>query len=211
MQAKQYDINGKEIGHVELSSVLFEQEFNPELIAQYIHVHRQRKALGTKKTKSRGEVAGGGHKPWRQKGTGRARHGSIRSPLWVGGGHAHPISPTSDVRIRVSKPMRQKALRSALSLLAKDERIISLHDVQIDNPKTKVVVDILKKLSIQDLQVLFVVPQKNEQLVKSVRNLPNVAITEARLLNPVVLLNADKVVMVNDVLPVIEEVFNRAK
>ena len=207
MQVKHLDTTGKEIGQVELNAALFGQPVNEQLLAQYIHVHRQRRALGTKKTKSRGEVSGGGHKPWRQKGTGKARHGSIRSPLWVGGGHAHHIIPTTDKRIRMSRQMRMKALYSALSWQAQSEAINIIDIPTLAAPKTKIILDLFKKVNATDQKVLVVTATKDENIEKSVRNIAGANTIEARLLNPVDVLLFDRILIVNEALPVLEEVF----
>ncbi len=205
MNIDKYDNKGKKAGSVKVSEAVFADKVNEELLAQYIYVHNKRRALGTKKTKNRGEVAGGGKKPWRQKGTGRARHGSIRSPLWVGGGHAHAILPQMNRRIRLTKKMRDAALRSALSARASEGAIIAIESLGFDVPKTKSAVELLSSLGLQNNKVLFVAPEKDSVLEKSVSNLQRVNSTEARLLNPVDVLNYEKIVFIGEAIKQVEE------
>lgn len=205
MKAKQYDSKGKQLNDVSLNPEIFGQEVNDSLLAQYNRVHTKRRALGTKKTKGRGEVAGGGRKPWPQKGTGRARHGSIRSPLWIGGGHTHAITPQMQARVKMNRKMRTKALTSALSLLAGKDGIYSLTEYTPKSPKTKEFNTILKAMELQGEQVLVVTPEKNDVIEKSVRNINNVTAVEARLLNPVLVLQFNNILFVNNALEALEQ------
>lgn len=207
MLVTQLDTTGKKIKKIRLNESLFGIEPNEQLIAQYVHVHRKKRALGTKKTKGRGEVAGGGKKPWRQKGTGRARHGSTRSPIWVGGGHAHPLRPTGSKRIRMSKKMRIKALASALSQQMQDQAMCFLDKVSLKKPKTQKFLEILQNLSLDEKKVLVVTSDKNRVIEKSVANLPKVDVKEARLLNVYDVLNYQALLFIKDAHKVVEKTF----
>jgi len=207
MKETQVDIKGTNKGEITLSSDLFGREVNQSLIAQYVYVHNQRKALGTKKTKGRGEVSGGGKKPWRQKGTGRARHGSSRSPIWVGGGHAHSIEPQLNARVRMSKQMRRAALASSLSLQYSSGKMKFIDAISLDKPQTKGIVDILVTLELSDVKTLFVTTNKDVVLEKSAHNLPKISVMDVRLLNPVDVLQYDMIVFVGDAYDQAEKLF----
>ncbi len=205
MKIDKYDKTGKKTGSMQVDESVFAGKVNEKLLAQYVYVHNKRRALGTKKTKNRGEVAGGGKKPWRQKGTGRARQGSIRSPLWVGGGHAHAILPQMNRRIRLSKKMRDAALRSALSARAAEGGVVAIEATGFDEAKTKSALKLLSSLGVQDNKVLFVTQEKDSVLEKSIANLQKVSSTEARLLSPVDVMGCQRVVFVGDSIKQVEE------
>jgi large subunit ribosomal protein L4 len=207
MQAKQLDINAKPVGEIDINEAFFGGKVNAKLLSQYVLVHRRRKALGTKKTKGRGDVAGGGHKPWRQKHTGRARQGSSSSPLWVGGGHAHAISPTGSARIRLSHKMRVRTLVSALSDHMNNGDLVFVQSIPMDKPKTKKVIEILTNFELRDAKVLFVTASKDPVMEKSAANIKGVRTIEARLLNAHTLMDYDKVIFFGDSPKVIDEVF----
>jgi large subunit ribosomal protein L4 len=158
--------------------------------------------LGTHKTKTRGEVRGGGRKPWRQKGTGRARQGSIRAPHWTGGGIVFGPTPRS-YRQQMPRKMRRQALRSALSVKAAGSQVILVDALEVSEPKSKQVLGILKNLGI-DSSALILVPKHDEPLLRSVRNLPEVRTLVAQYLNVRDLLKFDYLVIPRSV-EVIEE------
>jgi large subunit ribosomal protein L4 len=160
---------------------------------------------GTASTKTRGEVRGGGRKPWIQKGTGRARHGSIRSPIWVGGGIAFGPKPRS-YRYTMPKKIKRLALKSALSAKAQSDKVIVLDSFDLKEPKTKSVLKILQNLKI-DGKVLLVTAQADEVVYKSARNLPNVHTAVADQLNVLQVLNADYLVFTREAVNRAEEVF----
>lgn len=199
------DTNGKEKGTVELNPTIFGAQIKPDLMAQAVRVHAHNAWLGTRKTKSRGEVRGGGRKPWRQKGTGRARHGSIRSPIWVGGGHALPLVP-SDHRLKISRKMRKQALYSALSSKVVGSNLKIVDKVSFKEYKTKEAQETLNNVA-GDRKVLVVWPEKDDQVKRAFTNITNVDFTEARLLNTYDVLNHDVLMMPKDSLKVIEETF----
>jgi len=167
-------LTGEVKKEIEVSSKVFEAPIHKAVVHQAVVAHLANARQGTACTKTRGEVRGGGRKPWRQKGTGRARHGSIRSPLWVGGGVVFGPKPR-DYDQRLPKKMRRLALRAALTSKFKEGNIIVLDNLTIEAPpKTKKVLSFLNKLGIGDQKTLIVVEAKDEILYKSARNLPNV-------------------------------------
>jgi large subunit ribosomal protein L4 len=160
--------------------------------------------LGTHKTKTRSEIRGGGRKPWRQKGTGRARQGSIRSPQWRGGGTVFGTIPRS-YRQRMPRKMRRQALRSALSVKAAESQVVLLDVLQLTEPKTREVLGALKNLGI-DSSALILLPERDEVILRSVHNLPKVRTLVARYLNVRDLLKFEYILVPLASLEVIEEI-----
>ncbi|MGH2683338.1 MAG: 50S ribosomal protein L4 [Actinomycetota bacterium] len=168
------DQSGSVVGKHELDPAVFDAQVNVPVMHQVVVAGMAAARRGSHSTKTRAEVSGGGRKPWRQKGTGRARHGSIRSPLWVGGGVAHGPKP-KDYEQRVPKKMKRLALRSALTDRAREERIKVVDALSFDEPKTKNAVDALGSLGTYG-NVLLVLAEPDELVEKSFRNLPEVKI-----------------------------------
>ena len=167
---------------------------------------------GTHSTKSRGEVSGGGRKPWRQKGTGRARQGSIRSPQWVGGGKVHTPKPR-DYSIKMPRKMRRAALRSALSVKASDQAIVVLDDLTLPEPKTRFMGELLQTL-VGESSVLVIIPEKNEKydmVSQAANNLPDTKLLLANYMNIRDLLGFDKVIIPMAALDVIESYLGKEK
>jgi len=204
---QQLDMTGQPVGEIELPGELFDASVSPHLMAQYVRVHHQRRALGTKKTKNRGEVQGGGRKPWRQKGLGRARHGSIRSPIWVGGGHAHALTPRMNSRVRMSRAMRLRALASGLTQHLADRTVYALTDLSLSKPETKQLATAITGLGLAGQKVLFVTPTKDPVIEKSAANLPGANVMEARLLNAYTTLVYPNIVLVGDAHRVLAETY----
>jgi len=205
MKVDVVNIEGKKVKSVDLSAAIFEAPINTSLMHQAYVRQMANARLGTHKTKSRGEVSGGGRKPWRQKGTGRARQGSIRSPQWVGGGGVHTPRPR-DYSQKMPQKMRRAALRSALSVKASDQEIIILDEFTISEPKTKEMADIMNTL-VGDSSALVVIPEKNDnsdKLHKAANNLPDVKLLMANHMNIRDLLACDLVVMPLAALDVLE-------
>lgn len=166
------DTDGKKVGEVELSDELFGIEPNPNALHQVVRMQRAEARAGTASTRRRGEVRGGGSKPWRQKGTGRARAGSSRSPIWRGGGVVFGPKPR-DYSFRVNKKVRRLAFRSALSAAAGREGVTVLQDFALENPSTKTAAEILSNLQVEGM-VMLVVNEDDLNVEKSFRNLVNV-------------------------------------
>ena len=201
-----YDKKGKKIDTLDLNQKLFGQKPNPSVIHQYVRAYLANQRQGTAKRKSRSEVRGGGAKPWRQKGTGRARAGTNTSPIWVGGGRAFPPQ-MRDYRIDLPKKIKRMALVSALSSKALENRIKVLDNVSMDVPKTKTVVDLLDKLKISRSKIIFLFEGMDENLYKSGRNIKGLVFKRASLINPYDLLNSDFLIMTKKALEKVEEVF----
>ena len=187
----------------EVSEKIFGVEINHDLIAQLIKIYIENSHPGTKAQKNRSAVRGGGKKPWRQKGTGRARAGTSRSPLWRGGGVVFPASTKSARPKKLNKKMYKSAMRSIFSSLAKENRVFLSDQINIENPKTKDFVEFLKKNELQE--GLFIVDEISNNLNLASRNLPNVNVTNLNTLNPINLLKFNSVVIAENCLNLIEE------
>ncbi|MDK2886781.1 MAG: large subunit ribosomal protein [Thermosipho sp. (in: thermotogales)] len=209
---------GEKVGTIELKDEVFAVEPNFDLMWRYIDMQLTNSRSGTASTKTRGEVAGGGRKPWPQKHTGRARQGSIRSPHWRHGGVAHGPKPKVYFK-RMNKKMKKLALKSALSLRLKEGNLIVVDDLKLEKAKTKALKDVIKNLGLEESKVLFVLPKKVEEYenVKiSGRNIPGVKVIIADNpgtekvtidgLNVYDILNHDKLVLVQGTVQKIEEV-----
>jgi large subunit ribosomal protein L4 len=168
------DTSGNKVGEHELDDAVFDAQVNVPVMHQVVVAGLAAQRAGTHSTKTRAEVRGGGTKPWRQKGTGRARHGSIRSPIWKGGGVAHGPKPR-DYEMRVNKKMKRLALRSALTDRVREGRIKVIDGVGFDVPKTAEAVSMLSALDVPG-RVLIVLPAPDEVVEKSFRNLPYVKV-----------------------------------
>ena len=187
----------------EVSEKIFGVEINKDLIAQLIKIYIENSHPGTKAQKNRSAVRGGGKKPWRQKGTGRARAGTSRSPLWRGGGVVFPASTKSAKPKKLNKKMYKSAMRSIFSSLAKENRVFLSDQINIENPKTKDFVEFLKKNELKE--GLFIVDEISNNLSLASRNLPNENVTNLNAFNPINLLKFNSVVIVENCLNLIEE------
>jgi large subunit ribosomal protein L4 len=191
------DMTGKPTGEIEVSDVIFAAPVNNALMHQALVRQLSNARLGTHKTKTRGEVSGGGRKPWRQKGTGRARQGSTRASQWVGGGVAFGPRPRTYVKA-MPKKMHRAAIRSALSVKAGAGEIVVLDGLSMSEPKTKQAVAMLKALGMNDQSVLLVTAEKNPMVVRSVNNLPKVKLLVSGYLNVRDLLGYDVVLLAKE-------------
>jgi large subunit ribosomal protein L4 len=200
-----YDITGNQVGEIDLKEEVFGIEPNESLLHQAVVLQQASLRRGTHSTLLRGEVRGGGKKPWRQKGTGRARAGSIRSPLWRGGAITFGPKPR-DYGFRMPKKQRRLALKSALSSKVKAAEIIVLDNLEMDAPKTKVFAGFLDALK-ANRKVLVVTADVNENIIKSARNIPGVTPVEANGINVYDILAHDKVVITKEAVAKVEEVF----
>ncbi len=199
-----YNMEGTQTGELQLSDTIFGTEINESVMHEVVVMQLANRRKGTASTKTRGEVSGGGRKPWRQKGTGRARVGSIRSPLWKGGAITFGPKPR-DYSYSVPKKIRKKAVTSALASKFKDEEMVVLEELKFEQPKTKEMVNVLKNLNI-DQKVLVVLADKDEYILKSSRNIPGVTPIAANSLNVYDILNHDKLIMTKDAVARVEEV-----
>lgn len=192
----------KATGAVEVSDAAFAKEFNEDLIHQVVTAYLAGGRQGTRAQKNRAAVSGGGKKPWRQKGTGRARAGTSRSPIWRAGGVTFAAQP-QDHSQKVNKKMYRAALRSILSELARQERLVVVDELALKEPKTKVLVGVLSGLGLSD--VLMVSDDVSENLYLASRNLPKVNVVDVAGADPVSLIAADKVLVTVPALKKFEE------
>ena len=209
MKASIYNTKGKEVGEVELPASLFEQKKNSALVHQVVTAMQANARTPVAHTKGRGEVRGGGKKPWAQKGTGRARHGSIRSPIWRGGGTTHGPLKEKVYAQKINRGMRAKALAVTLSEKQREGRMLFVDTIDMKGPKTKDARTILTGLgSIKGFDavatrrnnaVLLALTDKTEAVAKSFRNMGQIMVEEVRNLNPVDVLKYRFVIIVNPV------------
>jgi len=202
--AKYYEQDGTEKGTRDLPSGLFECEINEPVVHQAIVTYLANQRQGTSSAKGRSAVRGGGRKPFRQKGTGRARAGTIRSPIYRGGGVVFGPHPR-DHGQALPKKMKRLALRSTLSSRAKTGDIVVVDDLDYSEPKTKRFAGLLENMDSYDKKVLFVLDKSNPAVVKSARNIPNVRVTLGSMLNAYEVLWADKVILTQSALKAMEE------
>jgi large subunit ribosomal protein L4 len=187
---------------LDVSDENFGRQFNQALVFQVVNAYRAAGRAGTKAQKTRAEVRGGGRKPWSQKGTGQARAGSIRSPLWVGGGRAFAARPR-DFAQKVNRKMFRGALRAMLSELVRQDRLVVVPAFSVEAPKTKMLAGELKTLGLQN--VLLVIEALDEKLFLAARNLPHVEVVTVAGLNPVSLARHDKVLATVGAVKLLEE------
>lgn len=207
MEATVYSISGKSAGKVKLPENIFGLSWNADLVYQVATSMASSARTNVAHTKTRGEVRGGGKKPWQQKGTGRARHGSTRSPIWVGGGVAHGPRNEKNFERTVSKKMKAKALYTILSAKLRDGEILFVDTLGLGKPKTKDAITALKGLSgIEGFEklstkkknaALVALSGKSESVEKSLRNIGSIEVAEARNLNPLMLLNKKFLIIEN--------------
>jgi len=195
---------GSSVGDIELNEAIFGIEPNEAVLFEALVQQRASLRQGNHKVKTRAEVAGGGRKPWRQKGTGRARQGSIRSPQWRGGGIVFGPTPRS-YSYKLPKKVRRLALLSALSTKVRDEEIIVLEGLAFDGPKTKEFVKVLENLSIER-KALFVTADLDETVALSARNIPGISVVTANGINVLDLVSHDKLVITKGAVEKLEEV-----
>ncbi|GGD03470.1 50S ribosomal protein L4 [Thalassobacillus devorans] len=188
--------SGSQVGDVELNDAVFGIEPNTHVLHEAVVMQRASLRQGTHKVKNRSEVSGGGRKPWRQKGTGRARQGSIRSPQWVGGGTVFGPTPRS-YSYKLPKKVRRLALRSALSTKANEENVVVLEALSFDAPKTKEAVNVLKALDV-NTKALIVTADEDENVTRSTNNIPNAKTITVDQLNVLDLLAHDKLILTKE-------------
>ncbi len=196
-----YDIEKNKVSEIELSDSIFGVEIHEALIYEVVKMQMAARRLGTSSTKGRSDVRGGGRKPWRQKGTGRARVGTIRSPIWRGGGVTFGPKPR-DYSFRVPKKMRKAALISALSMKAKEDRILILRDFPMEEIKTKKFKEVIDRFGLKS--VLFVLDKSNPVLEKSSRNLKEIKIMRTEGVNVYDLLKYDSLVLLEPAVKMLE-------
>ena len=198
------NVSGQNVGEIELSDSIFGVEVNGHVLYEVVKNQLANKRQGTQSAKTRSEVRGGGIKPWRQKGTGRARQGSIRAPQWIKGGIVFAPKPR-DYRMAVPKSMRKVAMKSALTTKVQNEQMIVLDELSFEAPKTRIVVDMLKALEAK--KALIITAESNEAVYKSARNIEGVSVIPANNINVYDLLKYEKLIVTKDAVSKIEEVY----
>jgi large subunit ribosomal protein L4 len=199
-----FNKEGQKVGDVELAENVFGVEPNAYAVHQVVVALLANKRQGNQSAKTRSEVSGGGIKPWRQKGTGRARQGSIRSPQWIHGGIVFAPKPR-DYRVSIPKSMKRVAMKSALSSKVADNEIIVLDSLEFEAPKTKEFIKVLDALKAK--KALIVVADSNENVYKSARNIPGVAVIPVNNINVYDILKYDNFIITKDAVSKIEEVY----
>ncbi len=199
MEIPVYSKGGEKVDDLQLDDKKFGGAIHKKLLRDAVIMYEANKRQGNACTKTKGEVAGGGRKPWAQKHTGRARAGSIRSPLWKGGGVAHGPKPR-DYSFSIPKKARRLALCTALSAKARDNELVVIDDLNFDVPKTRQMVSILKALNIANASCLIVIPKANETVWKSARNIPYVKVMTSAELNAYEVLRPKKVLLTKEAL-----------
>ena len=203
MELKVIDAKGQVSGSLVVSDALFAREYNEALVHQLVTAYLANARSGNRAQKTRAEVNHSTKKPWRQKGTGRARSGMTSSPLWRKGGRAFPNKPDENFTQKVNRKMYRAGMATILSQLARDERLFAIEALTAETPKTKVFAEQVKNLGLE--QVLFVTKQLDENVYLASRNLPNVLVLEAQQVDPYSLLRYKKVIITKDAVAQLEE------
>jgi large subunit ribosomal protein L4 len=202
--AKLYAPTGEERGTVELPDWAFAQPIHRHAMWEVVRNYLANIRLGTVATKTRSFVSGGGKKPWAQKKTGRARAGTTRSPIWVGGGRAHGPKPRS-YSFEVPKKVRRLALRSALSMKARQEQVAVLSDLPLHDVKTREIYSVLRNLGIADTKTLIVLPEYDEKMLRAARNLPKVSTAVFTNLHTYQVMSSDRLVLLQSTVSKMQE------
>jgi len=209
LKIKTYNTEGKESGEIELSEDIFAVKRNDDLIHQVFVAHISNARVVLADTKDRGEVSGGGKKPWKQKGTGRSRHGSSRSPIWKGGGVTFGPTTERNFSKKINKKMKTKALFMVLSSKVSDNELIVLDDLSLDKISTKTMKGILNKLPTKG-KILFSLDKKDDNIFKSIKNISNISVIASNSLNVAVLLKNKTLIINKKGIENIEKVYSLA-
>lgn len=194
MELKLVNVQGASAGSLSVNEAVFGREYNEALVHQVVTAFLANARSGTRKQKTRSEIVKSTRKPWRQKGTGRARAGTASSPIWRGGARTFPNTPDENFTQKVNRKMYRAAIATILSKLVADERLVVADEISVDMPKTKSFVSLLKNMSLDNMTVLVVVDEFTENLFYASRNLPNVLVLESHQVDPYSLLRCNKVV-----------------
>lgn len=206
MELKLIDDNGKATSSVSASDDLFARDYNEPLIHQIVTAYQANARMGTRAQKERGAINRSGRKPWKQKGTGRARAGTAASPIWRGGGRVFASSPDENFSQKVNRKMYRAGMASIFSQLVREERLVVVDAFSIDAPKTKLLNQKVKEMGLNS--VLIITDTKDENLVLSSRNLPNVHVVQPGQADPVSLLHFDSIVVTRAAVAKIEEMLS---
>ncbi|MCL2076596.1 MAG: 50S ribosomal protein L4 [Betaproteobacteria bacterium] len=207
MELKIINEEGQEAATLPVSDTLFARDYNEALVHQVVVAYQANARLGNRKQKTRGEVAHSTRKPWKQKGTGRARAGMSSSIIWRGGGRAFPSSPDENFSHKINRKMFRAGVASILSELVRQDRLLVVDSLAIDAPKTKLFAQKLKGLGLADERLLVVTDELDENLYLSSRNLPNVLVLEAQEADPVSLVNFSRVLVTKNAVAKFEEMW----
>lgn len=201
-----HNVNGEKVGELELLRELFDAEIKEYAVHQVVVAQLANRRQGTQSAKTRAEVSGGGKKPWRQKGTGRARQGSIRSPQWIHGGVVFAPKPR-DYRMKVAKSLRRVAMKSVLTSKVRENEMLILNEISFDFPKTKELIKVLKNLNV-DSKSLIITECVNKNVYRSSTNLENVKVIPINNINVYDLLNYTKLIITQGAVKKLEEVYS---
>ena len=196
--------NGEKVDSIELEDQIFNTEVRDSLVQQVVVWQLAKRRSGCASTKTRGQIRGGGKKPWRQKGTGRARAGTSRSPIWTGGGTVFGPHPRS-YAFSLPKKVRKSAIRMVLTSKLREDKLTVLDKIDIEAPKTKLFAEMMKKLGVQDQKTLFLIPEKNLDLTRASRNLFKTLVLPSEGINVYDLLRFERLTILKDALPKISE------
>lgn len=205
MELKVINTKGQDVGVIAVNEELFTRDYNEPLIHQVVTAFLANARSGNRAQKTRAEVAKSTRKPFKQKGTGRARAGMASSPIWRGGGRTFPNKPEENFTQKINRKMYRAAMASILSQLVRDERLIVADSIGVETPKTKGFIEILQNMSLMNTTVLVIVNELTEDLFLASRNLINVLILEGHQVNPYSLLRCDKVVFVQRAIEELQE------
>ncbi len=205
-EVKVFNQDGSEAGSIQLEDAVFGIEPNEHVVHEVVVMQRAAKRQGTHAVKNRSKVSGGGRKPWRQKGTGRARQGSIRAPQWVGGGVVFGPTPEKNYKYKLPKKVRRLALKSVLSSKVKNDDMIVVSELTFEKPKTKELVNVLQGLNVAD-KALIVTAEKQDNVVLSANNLQDVKVITVNEVNVLDVVSHDKLIMTKDAAVKAGEVF----
>ena len=201
-----YNVEGKAVGELELSPAVFGVKANPALVHQVLVGQRANARRAIASTKTKGEVRGGGKKPWKQKGTGRARQGSTRSPNWVGGGIVFGPSSERNFSVKINRKTKKRVMCMILSDKFTNNQLVILDMIKTDTPKTKMIATMMKLLPVGKTS-LVVAPASQPVLLRMIRNIPNVKLITANTLNTKDVLQYQSLVMLKDAVPVVEKIY----
>lgn len=205
-EVKVFNQDGSEAGSIQLEDAVFGIEPNEHVVHEVVVMQRAAKRQGTHAVKNRSKVSGGGRKPWRQKGTGRARQGSIRAPQWVGGGVVFGPTPEKNYKYKLPKKVRRLALKSVLSSKVKNDDMIVVSELSFEKPKTKELVNVLQGLNVAD-KALIVTAEKQDNVILSANNLQDVKVITVNEVNVLDVVSHDKLIMTKDAAVKAGEVF----
>mgnify|MGYP001470784942 CR=1 FL=1 len=202
-----YSVEGRPVREIELPDGIFQAAINQDLIYRSVTTYLANQRQGTAHARTRTETSGSTRKPWRQKHTGRARSGTVKSPVWIGGGKSFGPHPR-DYEKKLPKKMRKLALFSALSLKLKEQQLMVVEDFNMNEPKTKKMASILKNLELNEKKCLFVISDQNENLIKSCRNIPTLDTINAKLINTYTVLKNERLLLTPSGVQILQEVFS---